>query len=204
MRPDGGVRVKTTHEQSFGDSRPEAASRSARTPPTVVGFSSDTSWRTTNREFQYDPNDFVPTPEKKHWDPNFPDGRDPRGEIARRRSRVADPAGMGESCRRRVGGDTEDEHEEGREGPGEADRGRWGGLCRSEAGRRAPREEEDDEGAEKPSDEAGVHPDASKATRRRQRRVTGLWMSSTTSYGMHALDYQLTRPKTDRQARRLR
>ena len=95
---EGDQTWKTTHDSAFGDSRPGSRlSHRSHATDEVVGFGDATSWRTTNREFQYDPNDFVPTPEKKHWDPNTADGRDPRGEIARRRSRTADPAETGES-----------------------------------------------------------------------------------------------------------
>lgn len=109
--PEGDQTWKTTHDSAFGDSRPGSRlSHRSHATDEVVGFGDATSWRTTNREFQYDPNDFVPTPEKKHWDPNTADGRDPRGEIARRRSRIADPAGTGESGIGGWAGGTEDEH----------------------------------------------------------------------------------------------
>ena len=201
---------RTTHEQSFGDSRPGSRlSQRSHATDSVVGFGDATSWRTTNREFQYDPNDFVPTPEKKQWDPNFPDGRDPREEIARRRSRVADPAGTGESDVGGWAGIPRMSMRKGAKDPlGGPDRGRSGVLMSHlEAGYDGapPTEEDDDEGAEKPFwTKRGVHPMRRKQPVGGSDVLTGLWMSSTTSYGMHAPDYQLTRrEKTDRAARKI-
>ena len=82
------------------------------------------------------------------------------------------PRGHGRERNRRVGGGTEDEHQEGRGGP--AGRARQGPLgrphdpprrwARGARGRRA-------RGGETVLDEAGGPPHASKATRRRQRRA---------------------------------
>ena len=203
---EGDQTWKTTHDSAFGDSRPGSRlSHRSHATDEVVGFGDATSWRTTNREFQYDPNDFVPTPEKKHWDPNTADGRDPRGEIARRRSRIADPAGTGESGIGGWAGVPRMRIRKGAVDPlGGPDRGRSGVLMTHlEDGTARPEDEEPE--AEKPFwTKRGVHPMRRKQPVGGSDVLTGLWMSSTTSYGMHAPDYQLTRrEKTELAARKI-
>jgi hypothetical protein len=154
---EGDHTWKTTHDSAFGDSRPGSRlSHRSHATDEVVGFGDATSWRTTNREFQYDPNDFVPTPEKKHWDPNTADGRDPRGEIARRRSRIADPAGTGESGIGGWAGVPRMSIRKGAVDPlGGPDRGRSGVLMTHLEDGSAPRPEDDEPEAENRSGRSG-------------------------------------------------
>ena len=87
---------------------------------------------------------------------------------------------------------------------GGPDRGRSGVLMTHlEDGTARPEDEEPE--AEKPFwTKRGVHPMRRKQPVGGSDVLTGLWMSSTTSYGMHAPDYQLTRrEKTDRAARKI-
>ena len=67
-----------------------------------------------------------------------------------------------------------------------------------------PGPEDDEPEAEKPFwTKRGVHPMRRKQPVGGSDVLTGLWMSSTTSYGMHAPDYQLTRrEKTELAARK--